>query len=293
LCAHHSPRNIQKEKKKNSKMPFDSNISTQLAQKLRSLLIPRQPLLLTNIWDSHSTSLALSNPQTKAIATASFAIAASAGAEDDELTLEDNLYAISKITARIKKEGREKDVPLTVDLQDGYGERLRDAVEGIVRLGAVGCNLEDARKRADGKMEVIDVEEHVQRVKMVVEIAKQMGVEGFVVNARTDCVLLGGTVEEAVERGQKYLEAGAATVFVWGGMKRGLRDGEVRKLVEALDGRVNVLYRKSIEGALSVNEIAGLGVARISMGPGLWREGMAAVEKEMGRIVGSYSDGSE
>lgn len=118
-------------------------------------------------------------------------------------------------------------------------------------------------------------------------IAAEAGVSGFVINARTDCVLLGGTIEEAVRRGKKYLEAGACTVFVWGG-KRGLRDEEVQTLVRELDGRVSVIYRKTVEGALSVRQIKDLGVARISMGPGLWREAMAAVDKELGRILEEY-----
>jgi 2-methylisocitrate lyase-like PEP mutase family enzyme len=268
-------------------MPFNPQTSTQLAQKLRSLHVPGSPILLTNIWDPPSVSLALANPSTKAIATASFAIAACAGLEDPELTLEVNLAAISKIAARMEKERRSGDVPLTVDLQGGYQEKLQEVVEKVVKMGVVGCNLEDS-KEVDGKTVLVSAEEHARRVKLVIQTTSKMGVNGFVVNARVDCVTLGGTVEEAIERGKKYLEAGATTVFVWGGMKRGLRDGEVKKLVEGLDGRVNVIYRKSIEGALSTREIADLGVARISLGPGLWREAMASAEEEMRRVIEAH-----
>jgi 2-methylisocitrate lyase-like PEP mutase family enzyme len=229
----------------------------------------------------------LANPATKAIATASFAIAACAGLEDPELTLEDNLSAISKIATRIAKEGRARDVPLTVDLQDGYGERLQGVIERVVELGVVGCNLEDS-KDVDGKTVLISAEVHASRVRLAIETARKIGVEGFVVNARTDCVLLGGTIEEAIERGKKYLEADATTIFVWGGMERGLRDGEVKKLVDGLQGKVNVIYRKTVKDALSVKEIADLGVSRVSMGPGLWREAMNSTGREMGRILESY-----
>jgi len=249
--------------------------------------VPGSPLLLTNIWDAPSVSLALANPATKAIATASFAIAACAGLEDPELTLEDNFSAISKITARIEKEGRAADVPLTVDLQDGYEDKLQDAIERAVELGVVGCNLEDS-KGVDGETVLISAEEHANRVKLAIKTAQNMGVEGFVLNARTDCVLLGGTIEDAINRGMKYLEAGATTVFVWGGMKRGLRDREVKKLVDGLQGKVNVIYRNTVIDALSIKEIADLGVSRISMGPGLWREAMAAAGREMGRIIDNY-----
>lgn len=205
------------------------------------------------------------------------------GVEDDELTLENNVAAVSRIRELLVKEGRAEEIPLTCDLQDGYRDKLESSLSQIIDLGVVGCNLEDSRME-NGKQVLIDVEEHVERVKKAIRVAKEKGVPGFVVNARSDCVLLGGTVEEAVERGKKYLEAGACTVFVWGGLKRGLRDDEVRQLVRGLDGRLNVICRKG-EGMLGVNQIKELGVARISMGPGLWRVGIAAVENEMKSIL--------
>lgn len=178
-------------------------------------------------------------------------------------------------------------MPLSCDLQDGYGEQLEEVMEMVVKMGVVGVNIEDSRS-VDGETRMVGVEEQVRRIETAIVVAAGLGVPDFVINARTDCVLLGGTVEEAVERGKKYLAAGACTVFAWGGMKRGLRDAEVKTLVEGLDGRVNVIWRKSVLNALSVKEIAGLGVARISMGPGLWREGNAAVGREMTRILDEY-----
>lgn len=114
---------------------------------------------------------------------------------------------------------------------------------------------------------LITGEEAAARIRTIIETAKSLGVEGFVVNARTDCVKLGRTVEEAIGRGKLFLEAGATTVFVWGGA-RGLRDEEVRELVRGLDGKVAVIYKRG-EGFLSVKGVRELGVARMSMGPGL------------------------
>ena len=205
--------------------------------------------------------------------------------EDEDLQLEDNLAAISRITNLILKEGKLEDIPLTCDLQDGYGEKLEIAINKILEVGAVGCNLEDSRME-NGKLTLIDAEEHVERIKKAMDAAKAKGVPDFVINGRTDCVLLGGTIDEAIERGKRYLEAGACTVFVWGGLARGLRDEEVRELVSGLAGRVNVICRKGIDQRmLGVKEIRDLGVARISMGPALWRVGMAAVENEMIRLL--------
>jgi 2-methylisocitrate lyase-like PEP mutase family enzyme len=72
---------------------------------------------------------------------------------------------------------------------------------------------------------------------------------------------------------------------VWGGVERGLRDAEVKQIVEGLEGKVNVIFRKSTRDALSIKELGEIGVARISMGPLLWREGMVAMKTEMDRIL--------
>ena len=263
---------------------FDPTIAIKLAEDFRALHVPGRPLLLTNVWDPPTAALALRHPETKAIATASFAVAAVAGLEDDELTFEENLGAIRKIAKQLVKDGKASSIPFTVDMQDGYGARLEEGIESVIEMGVVGINLEDSSS-SEGGLKLVDADEHVQRIRIVMKTAAAKGVPNFVVNARTDCVLLGGTIDEAIDRGKKYLDAGATTVFVWGGMKRGLRDAEVVQLVKGLEGRLNVIYRKSMPGALSVKDIGKLGVARISMGPGLWRESMKTVEQEISRIL--------
>ena len=180
-------------------------------------------------------------------------------------------------------------VPLTADMQDGYGTRLREGIEALIEMGVVGVNLEDSSSTKEG-LKLVDADEHVKKIRTALEVAAAKGVPDFVINARTDCVLLGGTIDEAIERGKKYLNAGATTVFVWGGTQRGLRDAEVSMLVKGLGGRVNVIYRKTMENALSVKDLAGLGVARISMGPGLWRESMSAFDNELRRVLGTYGE---
>ncbi|ORY16748.1 PEP phosphonomutase-like protein [Clohesyomyces aquaticus] len=240
-----------------------------LAQELRALHKPGTPLLLTNIWDAITASAVAPLERTRALATASFAIAAAAGLEDDDLTLEVNLHAIRGIARVAKQHGK----PLTVDLQDGYGSRLEEAVRAIIGLGAVGCNLEDYGREEDGgKGALYDIATAQARISKVVEVAKELGVPDFVVNARTDALLHGRPLEEAVERGTKYLEAGAANVFVWGGRERGgISREEVERLVEVFGGRLNVIKR-FMPGALTVPELGKMGVSRISLGPGLmWK----------------------
>ena len=263
---------------------FNPTTSTKLAKTLSSLHVPGSPVLFTNIWDPPSANTALSFPSTKALATASFAIAHSLGIEDDDLTLSDNLSRISLIRSTLIKSGKADSIPFSADLQDGYGDQLVEAIEKAVELGVVGCNLEDTLRSPIGTPgKLIPAEEQGERIKLAIKTAKDKGVEGFVVNARTDVVKLGGSVEEAIERGKIYLEAGATTVFVWGYV-RGLRDAEVKQLVEALGGKVSVIHM-NLDGFLSVKEIGELGVARISMGPLIWKKGVAAVKEAMRKAI--------
>lgn len=227
----------------------------------RSLHVPGHPIVLTNIYDPFTANIVASNPSSTAIATASYAVAAVHGLDDDDMDLETNLAAVCRIAPVAIKH----DKPLTVDLQDGYGDKLEEAIEGIIDAGASGCNLED-RDNVTGKL--YSLEEAVSRVKRVLETAKKAGVPDFVLNARTDTVLLNGDVDDAIVRGKAYLEAGATTAFIWGGPKRGLRTEEVKRLVAELGGRINV--RAKPDG-LSIQELAEIGVARVSVAPRFWR----------------------
>jgi 2-methylisocitrate lyase-like PEP mutase family enzyme len=244
--------------------------------------IPGKPLILTNVWDAASAKVAASHPSCAAIATASYAIAASAGVQDDDLTLEQNLAAIEGIAAVTREYGK----PLTVDMQSGYGDRLEEAVRKLFEKGVAGCNLED-RNAATGEM--YPVEEAVQRVKRTWAIAEELGVPELVINARTDILYAGGTVQEVIERGRAYLDAGATTIFAWGGPKRGgMTREEVVEITRALGGRVSVMLLLG-DQYLTVKNLTEIGVARMGFGPQLWLKAMKAFEQEMNGILADVS----
>ncbi|EME88506.1 uncharacterized protein MYCFIDRAFT_209831 [Pseudocercospora fijiensis CIRAD86] len=237
-----------------------------LAKTLRSLHIPGNPIVLTNCYDAATASAVCSHPSTKAVATASYAIAATSGFTDAGLILEANLAGIRRISAVVENFA----LPLTADMQDGY-EDLATNIRKAIEAGAVGCNLEDENHETE---ELRPFGEAVERISRAVAAAKECGVPDFCVNARTDVVAKGGTIEEAIERGKAFLKAGALTVFVWGGPSgRGLRDEEIRRLVEGLGGMVNVKMNLRA-GFLNSGELARLGVARISIGPELFLKAM-------------------
>jgi 2-methylisocitrate lyase-like PEP mutase family enzyme len=253
----------------------------QLAKILQRLLVPGKPLVLTNVWDAASARAVGQVPAVKALATASYAVAAAAGLEDSELSLEANLAAVRIVAKVADSLGK----PLTVDLQNAYGDRLEEAVASVIELGAVGINIEDYDK---DNQRLYPINEAAERVKRVLTEAKKHGVPDFVINARTDTLVHGGPLEEAIERGKAYLAAGAATVFVWGGSKRpGISNSEVASLSKAFDGRLNVILRYQLPDALTVKELSEIGIARISLGPRLQLLAMETITSATEQILTS------
>lgn len=250
-----------------------------VAKSFKALHNPGKPLILTNAWDAITARGIAALPDTKAIATASYAVALAAGVEDPELTLDINLRAaegIAKVAKAFNK-------PLTVDFQDGYGEQLEEGVRKVVKLGAVGINLEDFERESDA---LYSVEIAQERVRKVLKIAAEEGVPDFVVNARTDALLRGQSIDEAIARGKVYLAAGATTVFIWGGHERGgTRTEEVQKAAKELGGRLNVSLVRMRPGGLSIKELSEIGVARISLGPQIMMRTVGSVAKEAESIL--------
>lgn len=250
----------------------------EIATHFRSLHQPNNPVILTNVYDASTASIIASLPSAHAVATASYAVASTFGVDDNDMTKAQNLSALDIIASAVRAVNPSK--PVTVDLQDGYGDLAEVAatIKEIISLGAVGCNLEDL-DNTTGKLRPLS--EAVGRVKAAVEAAHEAGVPDFVVNARTDVLYQdGATIDDAIERGKAFLAAGACTVFVWGGPGgRGVSSDEVRKLVRELNGMVNVKMTLR-EGFLGVDEIRQLGVARVSVGPELWKTAMKAFKDQ-------------
>jgi len=98
------------------------------AQSFKTLHVPGNPVLLANVYDVTSARIVAALPACKALATASYAVALANGTEDAKLTLETQLATVEAIAAI----AREHNKPLTVDLQDAYGDRLEEAVTKIV-----------------------------------------------------------------------------------------------------------------------------------------------------------------
>ena len=242
--------------------------STQesLENKAAELLrLHQDPTLLAvvNVWDAISAKVVAETPGTAALATASHAVAASLGYPDGEkIPVDLMIEAVGRIVDATT-------LPVTADLEAGYGDPA-GTVRKAIGVGVVGANVEDQMKPLD---------EAVRDVEAIMDAAISEGVPDFVLNARTDAFVLGrdrdqaGVLDEAVERGKAYLEAGAPTVFVPGL----LGEEQISTLVEAFGPqRLTVI---GFPGSTPLDRLEELGVARISYGPQPLRVALTALQE--------------
>ncbi|KAG5983097.1 hypothetical protein E4U55_000825 [Claviceps digitariae] len=256
---------------------------------LKALHVPGKPIVFANVWDVASLNaiISLNDGDTKlvqAVATASWAIAASAGVPDEDLTFEQNMDAIRRMLPFARKAG----LPLSADLQDGYGSRIEGVIFEAVKAGVSGANIEDSIPSAGfGKGiqgSLYGRQEQAHRLSLAIEAARAAGCPNFVLNARCDVFCVEedddtSRLEEAVARGKAYLAAGATTVFYWGGPGgNGMTKADLETLTRELSGRVAVLL-SAYPGLESTLELAQMGVARVSIGPGLFKIAMETVKQ--------------
>lgn len=234
------------------------------AERLRELHAGPAPLILPNAWDAASARAfaALGPP---AIATTSGGVAESLGYEDGEAApVEAMLAAVARIAGAVG------DLPLTADLEGGYGLAPRDLVDRLLAAGAVGLNLEDTDHHGGG---LLPAEEQAQRIAAVKAAARSAGVD-IVLNARVDVFIREAgapetRMDEALRRARRYVEAGADCVYpIW------LADeAEIATFVAGVAAPVNIYAR---DAAPPIGRLAELGVRRVTFGTALFRAAMTA-----------------
>jgi 2-methylisocitrate lyase-like PEP mutase family enzyme len=179
-------------------------------------------------------------------------------------------------------------VPVSADIEAGYGTTIAEVVETVQRAiaaGAVGINLEDGTDLPEHPL--MDLDYQVELITTLRAAASAAGVP-LVINARVDIYLrevgaISGRFERVVERANAYLAAGADCVF-----PIGLSDGvKIARLVQQVNGPINILAGA---GAPLIAELEGLGVRRVSFGSGLMRATLPRVRQmaESLRAAGDY-----
>jgi 2-methylisocitrate lyase-like PEP mutase family enzyme len=246
----------------------DTNSQTAKANRFRDLHRGPKTLVLPNAWDVASARI-LENAGVAAIATTSAGVAFTLGYPDGQkISREEMLAVVGRIAAKVK-------IPVTADIEAGYGNRPEDAAltaRAVIEAGAVGLNLED---RTDDRR-LVDLPLQLEKIAAVRETSRNLGVP-LVLNARTDvCLLEIGKPEirftETVKRLIAFREAGADCLFA-----PGVRDLKIiSQLVCELQHPVNILAGP---GSPSIPELQKIGVARVSLGSSTMRATLGLVQR--------------
>jgi 2-methylisocitrate lyase-like PEP mutase family enzyme len=249
-------------------------IQKEKAERFLKFHHDKEILVLLNSWDIGSSKL-IEACGYKAIATTSMGIAASLGYPDCQvIQLPEMIGAITGIVNAVQ-------VPVTVDIEAGYGkntDEIVDSVTKIIATGIVGINIEDS---LDLSPVLIDEMEFCERISAIRELSDSLGFH-LVINARTDSFYTSSGSEkqklsESIKRGNKYREAGADCIFVQPVWEK----ETIATLVKEINAPVNILANPGIGAGLppSVSELQDLGVARLSLGSSLMKATLSLIKK--------------
>ncbi|MGV9819543.1 isocitrate lyase/PEP mutase family protein [Nocardia xishanensis] len=225
------------------------------AKELLALHRPGNPVVLPTVWDAWSANLAV-NAGFSALTVGSHPVADSIGRGDNEgMTFAELLTRVRQITDAV-------DVPISVDIEAGYGHEPAQLIEGLLDVGAVGLNIEDTVHSEAGRLR--GDQEHADLVHGLREFADAAGVH-VVVNARTDLFLRqigdeADRMDRAIARLTLAASAGADVLYPVGRHS----DADMRRLTSELPLPVNAI---GLPDKSDRAELAAQGVARISFGP--------------------------
>lgn len=235
------------------------------AKRFRELHDRPGAFVIANPWDAGSARL-LAGLGFEALATSSGASAGTLGRRDGKVTRDEALAQARAIVAATT-------LPVSADLEKGFGDAPRDAAETIrlaAQAGLVGGSIEDAT--GDKEKPFYDFAHAVERVAAAVEAARKLPFH-FTLTARTENFLRGNpSLEDTIKRLQAFEKAGADVL-----MAPGLPDlAAVRAVCAAVTKPVN--FMAGIKGkSFSVAELQACGVKRISLATSLYRAAMTGL----------------
>ncbi|WP_431709762.1 isocitrate lyase/PEP mutase family protein [Glutamicibacter uratoxydans] len=223
-------------------------------------------LVLPTVWDTWSAKLAV-DAGFSGLTIGSHPVADAIGSADGErMDFDEYLKTSKRIIDAVH-------VPVSVDVESGYGLPAAELMSKLLEIGAVGANIEDV-VHSEGKR-VRERNEHADYIAAARDAADHAGVE-FVINGRTDAVKLGTEVfadplGEAAERIRLMEQAGARLVYPVGLTTA----AQITQLVESVTVPLNVTaHPVHGHGAGGLSELTALGVRRVTFGP-LWQKWLA------------------
>ena len=246
---------------------MSDQVLKQRAEALLALHEPGNPVVLPTVWDAWSARLAV-DAGFVALTVGSHPMADSVGKADQEgMTFDEVVTRVKQITAAV-------DVPVSVDIESGYGQSPTRLITGLLDAGAVGLNIEDTVHSEGGRLR--SSSEHAELVGALRKAAAT-GVH-VVINARTDLFLRqdgdeADRVDRAIARLKEAATAGADSLY-----PVGRHDPDtLRRLAAELPLPINAIALPDQDDPASFGP---LGVGRISFGP-FWQFALSAYSKEM------------
>ncbi|OQS14496.1 phosphonomutase [Nocardia donostiensis] len=246
------------------------------AKVLLELHTPGDPVVLPTVWDAWSAQQAVA-AGFAALTVGSHPVADSIGRSDNEgMTFEELLTRVRQITDAV-------DVPVSVDIESGYGLQPAQLVDGLFEVGGAGLNIEDTVHSENRRLR--GAQEHADFVHGLRQYADAAGVH-LVINARTDLFLRregedSDRVDRAIERLKLAAAAGADVLYPVGRHSEAV----MRRLTSELPLPVNAIALPDALDVPGKAELAAQGVARISFGPYL----QAALTAQLTRILAPWS----
>lgn len=232
-----------------------------------------EPLLIGNAWDAASAK-AFEKQGFKAVGTSSAAVAAALGYDDgEEMSLNEYLQIIKRIVASVT-------VPVTVDLEGGYGKSVEAICQNIhllYNLGVAGINIEDSVIHK-GVRTIREAEDFALTLKGITQYLQTENIRMFI-NVRSDSFLLGlpYALNDAVKRASIYGQTGVHGLFF--PCVVGLTD--IKALTQATHLPVNIMCMPDLP---SFGDLKEAGVSRISIGPFLFNKVYQGLEASIKQI---------
>ncbi len=223
---------------------------------IKKLHDKNNPLVLKNVWDEESCKLVKHEQQV--IATSSFAIADRLGFQDGEK------IPFKVMLSELKKICDCTEIPISVDIEQGYAETLEELsknINSLIQIGVSAINIEDLSKDRNS---LLSIEEFIKKIVTI----KQVGNDIFI-NARSD-IFFGGCenmsnsdrIKEAIKRGNEYYKAGADSFFL-----PGLKNPNS---IKAITSKISIPLNIMLDGFEKPSDYTDLGISRFSYGPSLY-----------------------
>jgi 2-methylisocitrate lyase-like PEP mutase family enzyme len=245
-------------------------------EKFKELHSQKELLLLPNAWDARS-AIMLQECKYPAIATSSAAVATSLGYDDGEkMSFVDYLFVVRRMLASIK-------IPLTVDIETGYGENDEEIAINVCRLaelGVAGINIEDSIIDETGRI-LNDPTAFAKTINHIKATLRSKDLDLFI-NVRCDTHILNvaDKQKETIRRIGIYNSSLADGIFI----PCIIDEEEIAEAVSHSKLPINVMCIPNLSALDALN---ALGVKRVSMGPFMFQKVYASIDKVTKDITSS------